>query len=103
MSQSCGENYPDAIARRDVPVLSGAERARSSIIYIYRYNNIRERVGTTISPSRYVARALSSAQRRRRELSPSSPLFWSSLSLRSAPVSSSVIRGLGHAVGSRGI
>lgn len=34
MSQSCGENYPDAIARRDVPVLSGAERARSSIIYI---------------------------------------------------------------------
>lgn len=88
VSQSCGENYPDAIARRDVPVLSGAERERGGAllyIYIYRYNNIRERVGTTISPSRYVARALSSAQRRRRELSPSSPLFWSSHSLEIGP------------------
>lgn len=56
VSQSCGENYPDAIARRDVPVLSGRrERVRS--YYIYKIAN-----GLDDSPSRYVARALSIAR-----------------------------------------
>lgn len=77
----CGENYPDAIARRDVPVLSGAERESEELYYISIDIKTARTGRTTLSPSRYVARALSSAQRRRRELKvsvlPSSNLFFS--------------------------
>lgn len=104
MSQSCGENYPDAIARRDVPVLSGAERERGALLYIsidiIIFVNGLGRLSLLHDTSRARCLARNGDDGSQVLLPPcSGPLSL----LRSAPVSSSVIRGLGHAVGSRGI
>lgn len=87
MSQSCGENYPDAIARRDVPVLSGAERERGALLYIsidiIIFVNGLGRLSLLRDTSR--ARCLARNGDDGSYKSFPSPLFWSSFSLEIGP------------------